>query len=332
MKTKAFFLVMVLTLLVALSSWAEDSFYEPVPEMKYPADNSWSLEKEELGKMLYFDPRLSGSNWISCATCHNPALGFSDGLPRAIGQGQKELGRHSPTIINSGYFDLQFWDGRAPTLEAQAVGPIQATGEMDQNMEALIKELNGISGYAKRFKKVFGSSGITQTNIGKAIATFERSVISKNSPYDQYWAGNKSAMSASAVNGMNLFFGKARCSICHNGPAFTDSEFYNIGLKQHGPLKKDIGRSNVSKKQADKGAFKTPGLRHINRTAPYMHDGSKATLEDVIEFYNRGGEVIENRSPFITPLNLSIDEEKDLVEFMRALEGEPIKISLPQLP
>ena len=123
---------------------AEDSFYEPVPEMKHPADNSWSKDKEELGKMLYFDPRLSGSNWISCATCHSPALGWSDGLPRAIGNGQNELGRHSPTLINSGYFEVQFWDGRAKSLEEQAVGPIQAAGEMNQNMGELIKELNAI--------------------------------------------------------------------------------------------------------------------------------------------------------------------------------------------
>ncbi len=311
---------------------AEDSFYEPVPEMKHPADNPWSKDKEELGKMLYFDPRLSGSNWISCATCHSPALGWSDGLPRAIGNGQNELGRHSPTVINSGYFELQFWDGRAKSLEEQAVGPIQAAGEMNQNMGELIKELNAILGYVRLFKKVFGSSGITPGNIGKAIATFERSAVSKNAPYDKYWQGDKSAMSASAVRGMNLFFGKAKCSICHNGPAFTDSNFHNIGVKPAGPLKEDLGRYNVTKDDFYKGAFKTPGLRHITRNAPYMHNGSKATLEEVVEFYDRGGDKVANKSPFITPLELNAQEKKDLVEFMKALEGEPIVVSLPQLP
>jgi len=310
----------------------DGSFYEALPLVAHPADNSWSEEKEGLGKMLYFDPRLSGSNWISCATCHNPGLGWGDGLPRALGNGQKELGRHSPTIINSGFFEFQFWDGRAKTLEEQAVGPIQAAGEMNQNMDALIKELNAIPGYVVLFKKVFGKSGITQDNIGKAIATFERSVVSKNSPYDKYWQGDKSAMSPSAVKGMDIFFGKAKCGICHNGPAFTDSNFHNIGVKQHGPLKKDLGRYNLTKEDFDKGAFKTPGLRHINRSAPYMHDGSEATLEDVVEFYDRGGDVAENRSPFITSLDLTKQEKSDLVEFLKALEGEPIEISLPQLP
>jgi len=307
-------------------------FYEPLPEMKHPADNPWSKEKEELGKMLYFDPRLSGSNWISCMTCHNPGLGWGDGLPRTIGHGQKELGRHSPTIINSGYFELQFWDGRAKSLEEQAVGPIGSQVEMKQDMKALEKELAAIPGYVRLFKKVFPKEGISETTIAKAIGTFERSVVSKNAPYDKYFAGDKTAMSASALNGMKLFFGKAKCSICHNGPAFTDSGFHNIGVKQHGPLKEDLGRYNVTKEDFDKGAFKTPGLRHITRSAPYMHDGSEATLQEVVEFYDRGGDVEENRSPFITPLGLTNEEKKDLVEFMQALEGEPIVVALPELP
>lgn len=316
----------------SVPAFAEDSVYEPLPEMKHPADNAWSKDKEELGKMLYFDPRLSGSNWISCATCHNPGLGWGDGLPRAIGHGQKELGRHSPTVINSGYFPLQMWDGRKKNLEEQALGPIEAAGEMNQDYAALVKELKVIPGYVSLFEKVFGKDSIKMDNIGKAIATFERSVISRNAPYDKYWQGDKKAMSKSAVSGMNLFFGKAKCSICHNGPAFTDGNFHNIGVKQHGPLKVDLGRFNESKEDFDKGAFKTPGLRHITRSAPYMHDGSEPTLEAVIAFYNRGGDAEENRSPFITPLELTAEEEKDLVEFMKALEGEPIVVSIPQLP
>lgn len=312
---------------------AEDtSFYDAVPVMTHPADNPWSKEKEELGKLLYFDPRLSGDNTMSCATCHHPDKGWTDGLPRAIGFGGKELGRHSPTVINSGYFEVQFWDGRAPTLEAQAKGPIQAPDEMNQNIEELIGELNAIPGYKERFAKVFGESGITLDNIAKAIATFERSVVSKNSAYDKYIAGDKEEMSASAVNGMDLFFGKAKCVLCHNGPAFTDSGFHNIGVQQHGPLKEDLGRFNVSKDDFDKGAFKTPGLRSVSQTAPYMHDGSKATLKDVAEFYNRGGDVAENRSAFITPLELNDQEVLDLVAFLKALDGEPLKVAMPELP
>jgi cytochrome c peroxidase len=339
MKFISISLSVVLSLLIspyiALSDNPDDlkEFYEPLPAMKHPADNPWSKEKEELGKMLYFDPRLSGSNWISCMTCHHPGLGWGDGLPRPFGHGMNQKGgRNVPTVINSGYFEVQFWDGRAPSLEEQAKGPIQAKIEMNQDVEELIRELTAIPGYVKRFKKVFGSNSINFDNIVKAIGTFERSVVSKNAPYDKYFAGDKSAMSPSALNGMTLFFGKAKCSICHNGPAFTDSGFHNIGVKQHGPLKVDLGRFNVSKDDFNKGAFKTPGLRHITRTAPYMHDGSEATLEEVVEFYNRGGDVAENRSPFITPLELTSQEKKDLVEFMKALEGEPIIVSLPELP
>lgn len=319
-------------LFVSSNAQGVESFYEPMPSINHPADNPWSKDKEKLGKMLYFDPRLSGSNWISCATCHNPGLGWSDGLPRAFGDGQKELGRHTPTIINSGYFELQFWDGRARSLEEQALGPIQAAGEMNQSLPELVKELNAVPGYVRLFKKVFGASGITAENIGKAIATFERSVVSKNSPYDKYMQGNKKAMSSQAVAGMNLFFGKAKCSICHNGPAFTDNKFHNIGVKQQGPLKEDSGRYNVTKDEPDKGAFKTPGLRHVSRHAPYMHDGSEATLKDVIEFYDRGGDVEQNRSAFITPLGLTVREKKELLEFLQALEGSPIIVSLPELP
>ncbi len=307
-------------------------FYEPLPKMEHPEDNPWSKEKEDLGRMLYFDPRLSGSNWISCMTCHHPGLGWGDGLPRPNGHGQNELDRHSPTIINSGYFKVQFWDGRAKSLEEQAVGPIGSHVEMRQDMKELEKELATIPGYVRLFKNVFPKAGIKEATIAKAIGTFERSVISNNAPYDKYFAGDKAAMSASALNGMKLFFGKAKCSICHNGPAFTDSGFHNIGVKQHGPLKEDLGRFNVTKDDFDKGAFKTPGLRHITRSGPYMHDGSEDTLEQVIEFYDRGGDVAENRSPFITPLKLTQQEKKDLVKFMQALEGEPIIIAFPELP
>ena len=316
----------------SIEAFAEDLVYEPVPAMQHPSDNAWSKDKEELGKMLYFDPRLSGSNWISCATCHNPGLGWSDGLPRTIGHGQQELGRHAPTIINSGYFTLQMWDGRKKSLEDQATGPIGAAGEMNQDYDALIKELQAIPGYVSLFDKVFGNNSITMSNIAKTIATFERSVVSKNAPYDKYWAGDKSVMSSSSVNGMNLFFGKAKCSICHNGPVFTDSGFHNIGVKPAGPLKVDLGRYNESKDDFDKGAFKTPVLRDITKSAPYMHNGTEATLEDVVEFYDRGGDTKENVSPFITPLGLTGQEKKDLVEFLKALDGEPILVTLPILP
>jgi len=331
---KRFWVVAVLGVLsfFPIASFADDSVYEPIPAMEYPSDNKWSKEKEVLGKMLYFDPRLSGSNWISCATCHNPGLGWGDGLPRTIGDGQKELGRHAPTVINSGYFALQMWDGRKKTLEDQASGPIGAAGEMNQDYGELIRELQALPDYVNRFDKVFGKNALNIENISKAIATFERSVISKNAPYDKYWAGDKQAMSASAVRGMDLFFGKGKCGICHNGPVFTDSGFHNIGVKAAGPLEVDLGRYNETKDDFDKGGFKTPGLRDISRSAPYMHNGTESTLEEVISFYNRGGDVKDNISPFITPLELSKQEEKDLVAFLKALDGEPILVTFPILP
>ena len=310
----------------------DTSFYEPLPAGVYPQDNPWSQEKEDLGKLLYFDPRLSGDNTISCATCHHPDKGWSDGHPRAIGFGGKELGRHSPTVINSGHFEVQMWDGRAPTLEAQAKGPILAVVEMNQKPDELIEELGAIPEYREMFSKVFGDSGITFDNIAKAIATFERSVVSTNSAYDKYMQGDKEAMSPAAANGMKLFFGKAKCGICHNGPALTDSGFHNIGVKQHGPLKVDLGRYNISKDEFDKGAFKTPGLRSVSQSAPYMHEGSEATLKGVIDFYNRGGDVAENRSPLITPLELNDQEVSELVEFLKALDGEPLNVKIPKLP
>ncbi|MDH3256091.1 MAG: cytochrome-c peroxidase [Nitrospinota bacterium] len=316
----------------ATDTTEDTSFYEPLPAGIYPQDNPWSQEKEDLGKLLYFDPRLSGDNTISCATCHHPDKGWSDGHPRTIGFGGKELGRHSPTIINSGYFEAQFWDGRASTLEEQAKGPIQSPVEMNQKTDELIEELGAIPEYREMFSKVFGESGITLDNIAKAIATFERSVVSTNSAYDKYMQGDEKAMSPAAVNGMELFFGKAKCGICHNGPALTDSGFHNIGVKQDGPLTEDLGRFNISKDEFDKGAFKTPGLRSISQSAPYMHVGNEATLKDVIDFYKRGGDVAENRSALITPLELSEQEVLELVEFLKALDGEPLNVKMPKLP
>lgn len=332
--TIACFAIFVLSIFTTVNLYASEEPipFDPLPVMQFPTDNAYSIEKAQLGKMLFFDPRLSGSNWIRCSTCHDPALGFSDALPRTIGNGQKELGRHSPTVINTGYNPVQFWDGRAKSLEEQALGPIQAEGEMNQNLDDLVKELNDIFEYVRLFKQVFGEEGITPINIAKAIATFERTIVSRNSSFDKYLAGDKKAMSQNAINGMNIFMGKARCMLCHNGPNFTDNEFHNIGVKPAGPLKMDNGRYAITKAIDDKGAFKTPTLRHITKTAPYMHNGTEKTLHDVIEFYNSGGDVKKNLSPLMAPLNLTKKEKDELVEFLKTLEGEDIIITLPLLP
>ncbi|MBT5550317.1 MAG: cytochrome-c peroxidase [Nitrospina sp.] len=311
---------------------AGDAEYQPLPAIEHPADNPWSKEKHQLGKMLFFDPRLSGNNRMSCATCHNPSLGWSDGLPRTLGRDQRELGRNSPSIINSGYFGKQFWDGRADSLEEQALVPIMGPTEMDQNLDELIDELKAIPYYYRKFKKVFGASGVTAENIAKALATFERSVVSRNSPYDQYQQGDVSSLSKSAVRGMKIFFGKGQCTRCHQGSIFADNKFHNIGLQ---PLKgrmPDLGRFKITERKEDKWVFRTPGLRDISRTSPYMHDGRFKTLEEVIDFFDRGGDPLPNKSLFLKPLGLKRQEKKDLESFLIALEGRSNKVFLPNLP
>ena len=302
-----------------------------LPPVTVPADNPQTEAKVELGKKLYFEPRLSGNNWISCATCHNPVLGFTDGLPRMLGgPTSREGGRNSPTIINSAYNEFQFWDGRAATLEEQALGPIQNPDEMFETLDSVVRKLSGIPGYVKAFKEVFGT-GVTADGIAKAIAAFERTLVFANSPFDRYMQGDVNAMSESAKRGMELFHGKAECIECHNGPNFTDNKFHNIGVPADGPLKEDLGRYNVTKNDADKGAFKTPTLRNITETGPYMHNGYFPTLFEVVQFYNGGG-CESKSSPDIHALNLTGQEVNDLIEFMKALTGELVQVKYDPIP
>lgn len=303
-----------------------------LPPVKIPADNPQTPAKIELGKKLFFDPRLSGNNWISCATCHNPSLGFADGLPRFIGgPAAKEGGRHSPSCINCAYNEFLFWDGRAPSLEAQALGPIQNPDEMFENLDNVVRKLSKIPAYVKAFNEVFGT-GVTVDGIAKAIAAFERTIVFANSPFDRYMQGDVNAMSESAKRGMNLFDDKAECIICHNGPNFTDNKFHNLGVPAEGPVKEDKGRYNVTKDEADKGAFKTPTLRNIAETAPYMHDGFFSTLFEVVQFYNVGGGRSENKSPHIHALRLTSEEVNDLIEFLKALTGELVQVKYETSP
>jgi cytochrome c peroxidase len=304
----------------------------PLPEVVAPKDNPMTPDKVELGKMLFFDPRLSGNDHWACATCHNPSLGFSDGLARSLGFGDEtELDRHAPTVLNIAYNTAQFWDGRAPTMEAQAVGPIQAEREMNSKPEELEKKLNGIPEYKERFMKVFGEP-VTMPNIGKAIAAFERTLVTRDSPFDRYMRGDKNALTTREKRGLILFVSKAACTQCHNGPNFTDNQFHNIGLPQVGPAKEDLGRYVVTKDEKDKRAFKTPTLRNVTLTPPYMHNGVFRTLEEVVDFYNKGGGDDPNMSPKIFKLNLTDKEKEDLVVFLKTLTGHLPIVSYPQLP
>jgi cytochrome c peroxidase len=289
--------------------------------VRFPKDNQHNAAKAELGKLLYFDKRLSKDGTVSCATCHHPKFAFTDGQPVSAGiQGQKG-GRSAPTVINRAYSLAQFWDGRAGSLEEQAIGPMANPIEMGNTHAAVVKTIQGIPGYAPLFKQAFGSEEVSIDAIAKAIATFERTVLSGNAPFDRYVAGNKKAMPPAAIRGWDVYRNKAKCDQCHEGVNFTTNAYHNLGVGTDKP-KPDAGRMDFTKSEADWGAFKTPTLRDIARTAPYMHDGSLKTLEEVVDFYDKGGIPNKNLDERMKPLNLTAQEKADLVEFLKALNGE----------
>lgn len=304
----------------------------PLPTVvPVPATNLNYKAKVELGRQLYFDGRLSKNNAISCAFCHNPLTGFADPRQTSIGVGGGVGGRQAPTVYNTGFIPHQFWDGRAGSLEEQAIGPIVNPVEMAETHENVVKKLGKIKGYQQQFRAVFGTD-VNLQGIAEAIAAYERTIVSTNSAFDKYVLGDTTAMDQAAVRGMALFKGKARCILCHNGPNFTDNEFHNLGVPQVGPMKEDVGRYSVTRQERDRGAFKTPTLRSIMETAPYMHDGVFGTLEEVVDFLNDGGGPNPNLSPLIKPLGLTQQEKADLVAFLKALTGEPITFKMPTLP
>lgn len=287
-----------------------------------PDENPMTQAKIELGKLLYFDPRLSKDNTISCATCHNPYHGFADPKPTSGGIGGAFGTRNSPTVINRLFSAEQFWDGRADDLELQAHGPLTNPVEMGMpSHEHVVKNCSLIRGYRHYFENAFGSNEVTMPKIAQAIASYERTVLSGDSPFDRYTAGDQGAMSAAAVRGMELFNGKANCKACHAGFNFTDESYHNLGVGMDNP-KPDLGRYEITKVESDKGAFKTPTLRNVAESAPYMHDGSEPTLRTTVEFYNKGGLKNQWLSDEIKPLNLSEQEIDDLVAFLHALTGE----------
>ncbi len=300
--------------------------------VKHPQDNVTSEAKVELGKQLYFDPRLSLDNTVSCASCHDPAKGWSNGEAFATGVGGQKGGRSAPTVINTAYNIFQFWDGRAGSLEEQALGPIANPIEMALPVEAAVEKLNAIDGYRKQFQMVFGTD-VTAEGIGKSIAAFERTVISGDAPYDRFKVGDESALSEAAERGRELFFGKAHCSACHVGANFTDNAFHNVGVSIDRD-EPDVGRHAISSLAGDRGSFKTPTLREIARTAPYMHDGSLATLNDVVDYYNKGGTSNPQLDEEIYELKLTDEEKQDLVTFLKeGLSSESYPhIDPPALP
>ncbi|MCA9136942.1 MAG: c-type cytochrome [Planctomycetales bacterium] len=327
-----------------------------------PSDNPLTRAKIELGRQLYFDPRLSVDGTISCASCHDPAQGYGAHTQFGVGVRDQEGGRNSPVAYNRIISKAQFWDGRADSLEAQAVGPIANPIEMGHTHEECVAGLAANPVYQAEFKSVF-SNGITIDNVGKAIAAFERTLVSGPAPYDfqndiatfekafaddlefldeepelkkQYDALKAAAaahpMSESAKRGMTLFFGKAACTACHAGANFSDEQYHNLGVAMDSD-KPDLGRYEITKVEKDKGAFKTPTLRNIVLSAPYMHDGSQKTLEEVMVWYNKGGHKNPWLSDKMKPLNLTDQEVADVVAFMKeGLTGSFPRIQTARLP
>ncbi|QDT38547.1 cytochrome-c peroxidase [Stratiformator vulcanicus] len=304
-------------------------------EVPIPKGTKMTGELVSLGKQLYFDKRLSKDKSISCASCHDPKHGWADPNPVSSGVGGQKGGRNAPTVINTAFNRFQFWDGRAKSLEEQALGPIQNPIEMGMAMggnDGVIERLNSVDGYRRQFEEVFGGE-VTEGRIAVAIAAFERTILSGNAPYDKFEDGDKEALSPAAKRGMELFFGKANCSACHAGANFTDNAFHNIGIGMDKP-DFDKGRVVVSGLGGDTGSFKTPTLREIKRTGPYMHDGSIKTLREVVEHYDKGGIKNEYLDEELFELNLTENEKSDLVIFLEeGLSSESYPdISAPDLP
>ncbi len=338
----------------------------PLPAVPEPPDNPITKAKAELGAMLFFDPKLTGDASLSCGDCHDPKQGWAFADPISRGYPGTVHWRNSQTVVNTGFLGKLFWQGNSNSLEKQAPtankGAVAGNGE-DDVMEARLRQTPE---YIKRFKEVFGTS---QPNLGHAwmaIATFERAMLTqKDTPLDRYLKGDKSALSAKAVEGMNLFTGKANCIECHNGPMLTDEKYYNTGVsrpvefeetgmnqitfrwenyakgvheKKYREWKDDAGLYYTTKRDKDAGKFRTPPLRYVAFTAPYMHAGQLFTLEEVVDFYNDGGGTNEfterygNKTPILQPLGLSDGEKESIVAFLEELSGEEIIMPIPKVP
>ena len=334
----------------------------PLPPVPVPPDNPMSAAKVELGQLLFWDTRLSGDASTSCANCHDPKQGWGDGGKLSRGYPGTEHWRNSQTVLNAAYYSKLFWAGEVTSLESQA--DAAATGNVAGNGDPIMMEerLRQIPEYVRRFKEVFGVDRPTISMAWMAIATFERTLVSKaeDVPFDRYAKRDQSALSPEAKHGLALFQGKAGCVQCHNGPLLSDESYHNLGVPrnpefENNPLRqitlryqhvtrgvpekiyrsadRDLGLYYITKQEIDKGKFRTPSLRELKYTAPYMHNGILGTLEEVIDFYNRGGGDDPNKSPLMKPLGLSDREKKELLAFLLSLSSDqPLIVEPPDLP
>lgn len=304
-----------------------DAFQRPLT-IPFPSDRPYSPQIATLGKMLYFDPRISGAQNMSCASCHNPSFGWETPVDLAVGAQNTQLGRHAPTTLNQAWVHPYFWDGRAGTLEEQAGGPITSEMEMNATFDEVVARLEQVDEYRSWFARLFPDEGITEHTITLAIATYERTIVSGWSPFDRWVEGDDEAISASAVRGFELFVGDAQCVACHSGWNFSDNSFHDIGLPSE-----DIGLAQLEPDdELARHAFKTPGLRNISLRAPFMHDGSLRTMRDVVEHYATGGIQRPSLSPSMVSFELNEQDIDDLVAFMDSLTEEVTEVPTPVLP
>lgn len=309
----------------------------------HPKDNPYNDAKKELGKLLFYDPRLSVSGQIACASCHDPQLGWGDGKRVAFGHDRKTGGRNAMTIFNTAFYSKLFWDGRAKSLEDQARFPVADHLEMNENIGAMEKRIQQYNGYKPLFKKAFGEEEITASKIFKAIACFERTIVSPPSRFDLFIKGKADALKDEEVLGLHLYRTKARCINCHNGGAFTDDKFHNDGQTLWGSDNEDLGLYNITKNKDDVGKFKTPSLRETMNTGPWMHHGNFPSMKDVIQFYNLGNpapiqkkylgtardSLLPKTDIVLQKLNLTEKEVDALIAFMGAITTTPRRLNAP---
>lgn len=348
--TKRHWLGMLLAWGLLLGSVQAAEFPLPAP---LPALQPPPAARVELGRMLFFDRRLSGDGTMSCAVCHNPEQAYGDGRALSGAYPTNKHWRNSQSLLNLGYLNTFFWDGRSTSLESQAREPIHSSFEMNLNLDYLVEKLREIPEYRDRFRQAFGDE-VSPAAVTAALADFQRTLVVRDTPFDRLLEGDQSALEAQARRGLALFYGKAACARCHSGPLLSDQQFHNLGVEETPELLKDPqrratrhffqrqlglermdrdpGRFAVSGKPADLGAFRTPPLRQVAETGPYTHNGSLATLAAVIAFYNQGGGPAAGKSPLLSPLNLTDAEQADLLAFLHSLSGTIPVVKAPALP
>jgi cytochrome c peroxidase len=328
--------MLLLTAVVTFAESAKDSRiaawqaeYRRPAATPFPDENPYSSAKVELGRMLFFDPILSASGSRSCASCHNPGLSWGDGLARGVGDAHASMALRSPTLLNAAWLLRLGWDGKFRDLEAVTFAAITGPANMNLPEVRAVERVAGIPGYVQAFAKAFDGGIVTRRNIELALATYERTIVSSEAPFDRWIEGNEGAIAENAKRGFALFNGRARCSGCHSGWAFTDNSFHDIGTAQG----EDIGRGRLFPTSIKlRYAFKVPTLRDVARRGPYMHDGSIPTLDAVIDLYDRGGIDRPSRSELIRPLRLTDEEKADLVAFLGTLTGRLEPVGVPTLP